>query len=282
MKWMGACLALALAMAPAVSRAEDKGTTKTSGQDRVTSDKQPMSAAMPMTEKDGERQGAAKSPAGETMTDARFVALMHHANQDEIEAGKLAQKKGKSSSVKSLGKTLVSDHTKADRDLLSAAKKAGITPEDSALTAKDKEEMKVDRNKMEQVEQMSGAEFDRAFGQVMAKGHEHVLSMVRDAKDQLRSQDLKAFADSATPVLERHKEMAEDAMRRGSEASAGKNQGRAPANLERGVTDTSSSNRAGKNPEGSRGDDSARSGAQNPETSGAQNPEKSGGQNPDK
>jgi putative membrane protein len=274
MKWMGACLAFALAMAPALLRAEDKGTTKTSGQDRVTSDKQPMSAAMPMTEKDAQKNTAATRSSDETMTDARFVALMHHANQDEIDAGKLAEKKGKSQSVKSFGKTLVSDHTKADHDLLSAAKKAGISPGDSALTTKDKEEMKVDKNKMEQVKRMSGAEFDKAFGQVMSRGHEHVLSMVRDAKDQLKSQDLKQFAERAIPVLERHKEMADDVMRQGSQASAAKNQGRASANLERRTTDTSSANRAGRNPEGSRGDDSARSGAQNPERSGAQNPHK--------
>src|SRR5512140_1364645 len=110
--------------------------------------------------------------------------------------------------------------------------------------------MKVDRNKMDQVKHMSGAEFDHAFGQVMTQGHEHVLSMVRGARDQLESQDLKQFADRTIPVLERHRDMAEDAMRRASEASAGKNQGRAPANLERGTTDTSSANRAGKNPEG--------------------------------
>jgi putative membrane protein len=259
MRWMGACVAFALALAPALARAEEKGTTRTSGQGKMAPDNQPMSASMPMSEKDAKK--ASKTSSGETMTDARFVAVMHHANQDEIEAGKLAEKNGKSASVKSFGKNLVSDHTKADQELLSAAKKAGITPGDSALTMKDKEEMKVDKNKMDQVKRMSGAEFDKAFGQVMSQDHERVLSMVRDAKDQLKSQELKQFADSTIPVLERHKDMADDAMHHGAD----KNQGRASDNLKRGTTDTSSTNRDGKNPEGNRGDDSAKSGAQNPD-----------------
>ncbi|HET7786305.1 MAG TPA: DUF4142 domain-containing protein [Myxococcales bacterium] len=264
MRWMGACVAFALALLPALAHAEDKGTTRTSGRSQVTSDKQPMSSAMPMTEKDAaaasKTQGASN---GEAMTDARFVALMHHANQDEIAAGKLAEKKGRSPDVKSFGKTLVTDHTRADHELMAAAKKAGISPGDSALTAKDKEEMKVDKNKMDQVKRMSGAQFDKSFGQVMSTGHEHVISMVREAKDQLKSQDLKTFADDALPVLERHKDLAEKAMRHGTEASAGQNQGRAPANLERGTRDTSKANDSGKNPEGNRGDESPRSGPQN-------------------
>ena len=262
MKWMGAWVAFSLAALPAVARAENKGTTRTTGQ--VTANKQPATIAMPATEKDAASRAQGASNA-EPMTDARFVALMHHVNQDEIAAGKLAGKQGKSAAAKSFGKELVTDHTKSDQDLLAAAKKAGIAPADSALTLKDKEQMKVDGKKMDQVKRMSGAEFDRAFGQVMSEGHEHVLSMVRDAKDQLHSRDLKTFADQTIPVLERHKDMAEDVLRRGSEASAGQNQGRTPAKLEHRIIDTSSANRAGNNPEGSRGDDSAKSGAQNPD-----------------
>jgi putative membrane protein len=270
MRWMGACVAFALAMVPALAHAEDKGTTRTTGQSQVTSDKQPMSTAMPMTEKEAastsRREDASSGEQAsnqEAMTDARFVALMHHVNQDEINAGKLAQKKGKSSAVKSFGKTLVTDHTKSDQKLLAAAKKAGITPRDSALTTKDKEQAKIEKNKMDELKHMSGARFDKGFAQVMSNGHEHVIKMVRDAKDELKSQDLKTYADNTIPVLEKHKDLADQVLHSRQEASAGENQGRTPPSVEHRITDTSKANHAGKNPEGNRGDESSKSGPQN-------------------
>ncbi|TMB08550.1 MAG: DUF4142 domain-containing protein [Deltaproteobacteria bacterium] len=84
---------------------------------------------------------AAKA-SDEKMTDARLVALLHHVNQDEIAAGKLAQQKGQSVDIKAYGKRLVTDHSSSDQEVMAAAKKAGISPSDSALTANDKEMMR--------------------------------------------------------------------------------------------------------------------------------------------
>src|SRR5204863_1319600 len=117
------------------------------------------------------------SASDEKMTDARLIAVLHQVNQEEIAAGKLAQQKGQSAAIKDYGKQLVQDHTKSDADVKAAAKKAGMSMSESALTQHDKEMMRVDKNKMDQLKRMSGAEFDRTFAQVMAKDHDHMISM---------------------------------------------------------------------------------------------------------
>ena len=210
-------MAFALAVAPALAHAEDKSTTKTTSKDAARTDANPMNT--PDTDKPGKKSAA----ADEKMTDARLVTLLHHVNQDEIAAGKLAQQNGQSADIQKYGKQLVEDHTKSDADVKAAATKAGISPSESALTAHDREMMRVDKNKMDQLKKMSGAEFDKTFAQVLAKDHDHMVSMLRDHKDDLKSPELKQLVDNTIPVLEQHKDMAEKAGR-----STPQPQGRSP------------------------------------------------------
>ena len=216
MKLIARGMAFALALLPALAHAEDKATPKQpTSKDAARTDANPMN-----TPNIGAK---ASSTADEKMTDARLVALLHEVNQEEISAGKLAEQKGHSAQVKEFGKQLVQDHTKSDTDVKAAAKKAGISMSESALSSHDKEMMKTDKNKMDQLKKMSGAEFDHTFAQVMSKDHDHMISMLRDHKDDLKSPELKQLVDNTIPVLEQHKDMAEKAQRNTQKA-----QGRSP------------------------------------------------------
>jgi putative membrane protein len=148
--------------------------------------------------------------ADDKWTDARLVTLVHHVNQEEIAAGKLAQEKGSSQQIKDYGRKLVSDHTRLDQDVLAAATKAGIRPNDSELSTQDKEMMRVDKRKMEQIRRLSGSEFDKAFAQEMSRDHDHMISMLRDAKKQV-SAPMRELIDSTIPVLQEHKDLADKA-----------------------------------------------------------------------
>src|SRR5688572_5605850 len=57
----------------------------------------------------------------------QIMAKLHHANQMEIDMGKLAAERAKSAEVKSYGARLVKDHTKADAKLNDLAKKHSVT-----------------------------------------------------------------------------------------------------------------------------------------------------------
>src|ERR1700710_490242 len=65
----------------------------------------------------GSAAWAADSPAT-----ADVLGKLHESNQKEIAMGKMAEKNGKSKEVTSFGKTLVKDHSAADKKVLSLAK----------------------------------------------------------------------------------------------------------------------------------------------------------------
>jgi putative membrane protein len=226
-------IASALLLAPALARADSTVRTDTKHAERT--------AGNPMNTPDTD---SAKAPK-EKLTDARLVTLLQHVNKDEIDAGRLAEKNGQSPEIQNFGKKLVADHTRSQNEVGAAAKKAGISPGESALTTHDREMMKIDKNKMDELKKMSGANFDKAFATVMANDHKHMISLLKDGKGDLRSDDLKTLVDNTLPVLEQHKDMAEDAS---SKLQRATNQGRAPRAIDR------SSNPA-------KPDDTARSGA---------------------
>ncbi len=250
-------VALALMLAPAFARAEEKSTTQTTSKDSARTAGNPMNT--PDTDKSA---SASSSSQDEKMTDARLVTLLQRVNKEEIAAGKLAEKRGKSAAIRKFGQTLIADHTKSEKEVAQAAKKAKVTPSDSALTTKDKEQEKVDKNKMDQLKQLNGAEFDKTFAQVMSNDHEHMIDVLKNGKGDLKSDDLKTLVDDTIPVLEEHKKMADDAASKVDRASTGSNQGRSPRSLDRSSGASSSSDSSGK---AKTGDDSARSGAQNPD-----------------
>jgi putative membrane protein len=166
----------------------------------------------------------------EKMTDERMIALLHHVNQDEIKAGQLAQKKGQSAEIKNYGMRLLADHTRSEQELMEAAKKAGIKPNQSALTAQDKEMLRVERKKMDQLEHMSGAEFDQAFAQEMSQGHDHMVSMLRHHQKQV-SAPVRELVDGTLPVLEQHKDLADKVAK--SVDRSGQNRARRPEPIKR-------------------------------------------------
>ncbi len=94
---------------------------------------------------------------------AAVLGQLHHSNQMEIEMGKLAQDKGQSKDVKSFGRTLVTDHTAADKKVVALAKQEKID-----LTAA-MPPMKNDQ--MAPLKAAVGAEFDRAFASAMLEDH---------------------------------------------------------------------------------------------------------------
>jgi putative membrane protein len=239
-------VALALLLVPAFARAEEKSTTQTTSKDAQ------RTGGNPMNTPDTDRSGSAKS-GQEKMTDARLITLLQKVNQDEIEAGKLAEKNGQSTEIKNFGKKLVADHTKSQKDVTAAAKKAGISPSDSALSTHDREMMKIDKNKMDQLKSMSGTDFDKGFATLMSNDHQHMVSLLKDAKSDLKSEDLKTLVDNTIPVLQQHKDMAEDAASKANRS----NQGRAPRTV--GTSSGSQSDSKART-----GDDSAKSGSTEP------------------
>ena len=132
---------------------------------------------------------------------AAVLGKLHHSNQMEIEMGKLAQEKGQSKDVKSFGKTLVTDHTAADKKVAALAKQEKID-----LTAA-MPPMKPD--KMAPLKTAVGAEFDKAFASAMLEDHTKDVDEAKAARDATTDVKLKSLLDATIPVLEKHRETAQ-------------------------------------------------------------------------
>jgi putative membrane protein len=155
------------------------------------------------------------------------LGKLHESNQKEIQAGKLAQEKAQSKSVRDYGKMLVTDHTAADKKVTALAKQMKIElpstpPKDSAL---------------EDVEKKTGAEFDHAFAQAMLDDHKKDVDEARTALENTKDPKLKKVLTAIVPKLEQHRDMAQKLVDSTGNAKAegetGAGQGARPTSTDR-------------------------------------------------
>jgi putative membrane protein len=141
----------------------------------------------------------AKAPQHPTATAAESQALneLHEANRAEIAAGKLAAKHAEAADVKQYGEMLVTDHTKADEQVMKLAKEKGVT----LARAKTTEN--------ETLHGQTGKDFDREFISMMVKDHQHAIAQAKDAESKASSDDMRALLKDTLPVLQKHLDRAQ-------------------------------------------------------------------------
>src|SRR5678810_685468 len=151
-------MTLALALAPAIAFAQSTSTTpKTDDKAAMESHSKMETPATTNKDDNTTRTVDSKNP-DQLMTDARIASILHKVNKAEIDAGKLAEKHGQSADVKDFGRMLVKDHTDADAKLTSLCKTSKIDLD--TLNGPDKDMLKVNDEKMDQVKKMKGGDFD--------------------------------------------------------------------------------------------------------------------------
>lgn len=207
-------------------------------------------------------------PSGDT---AAVLGKLHHANQMEIDMGKLAQEKGESKDVKAFGKALVKDHTAADKKVTALAKEQNVDL--SANTPS------MPMGKMDKLKGMSGAEFDREFAQAMLDDHQKDVDDAKAAQEKTTDPKLKKLLAATIPVLEKHRETARKLVASTS-GGATASTGRSPAGTAGAKTTEGSSAvpvRAGANPTAPGGGTPAPAAAGTPAGSSTQDRAPAGG-----
>jgi putative membrane protein len=137
--------------------------------------------------------------SGTGLTDADFVTKAATSGKAEVAIGKLGQEKGKNADTKKFADRVVTDHTKANDELMRAARDAGISiserPDDQS----------------EHVKHLRDASnFDKAFADHMVKSHEKGVDLFTRASKELKNEKLRAFAAKTLPTLKEHLQMAKD------------------------------------------------------------------------
>lgn len=134
--------------------------------------------------------------------DAMFLSTAAQANLGEVDAGRLAEQKASDSDVRKFGQHMVEDHTAANGELVSLARRKGIT----VPSETDSEHKKI----ASKLANLSGAEFDRKYMEAMVNGHQKVVALFEANSKSARDADIRAFAEGQLPTLRKHLKMARD------------------------------------------------------------------------
>ena len=158
----------------------------------------PGDEAMPPAYDDPATTG---TDAGAT-ADAGFYQQAMQGNRKEIAAGELAQQQAQDEAVKDYARMMVSDHTAMERQLAEAA---GIA--DAAAPAPD-------ASATADLEGKTGADFDRAYIDMMVADHEKTVALFEDAAQNAASEQARSLAANALPKLREHLERARELQQR--------------------------------------------------------------------
>ncbi len=128
--------------------------------------------------------------------DAKFATGAANAGLAEVAAGQLAGEKAMNPKVKAFAAMMVTDHTKANEELMAIAKTKNITLPNEPDA--DHQKTKAD------LAAKTGADFDKAYVDAMVSGHKKVVDMFEDASKNCKDADLKAFATKTLPTIKAH------------------------------------------------------------------------------
>jgi putative membrane protein len=134
----------------------------------------------------------------------KFSSAAAQGGLSEVELGRLAVQRGSNPAVKSFGQRMIEDHSRANDELKAIATKKNIDlPKD--LNSDQK-------SMMDKLSKLSGAEFDKEYMSDMVKDHEADAKEFENQANKGTDADIKAFAAKTLPMIQRHLQMARDAL----------------------------------------------------------------------
>jgi putative membrane protein len=138
------------------------------------------------------------------MSDMDFAKAAAEGGFAEVRFGELAEDKASNKTVKELAQRMVTDHTKADDSLKTAASKDDVSIP-SQLNAKD-------QATYVRLSQLSGTAFDRDYARDMVRDHETDIAIFRHEANDGKDASIKSFAAQTLPTLEDHLKLARQAL----------------------------------------------------------------------
>jgi putative membrane protein len=137
-------------------------------------------------------QGAQTAPDTQT-----FVKKASTANQFEIESSQAALKKSQNDSVKQFAQQMVDDHTKIGQDMKKVLQQANLQAPSPTL---DQEH----QQKIDKLQNASGAEFNKLYKQMQTQGHQQAVQLFTSYSQNGDNAQLREFASATLPMLKQH------------------------------------------------------------------------------
>ena len=123
-----------------------------------------------------------------SVKDKMFMKKAAKGGMMEVAMGKLADEKGQSDDVKSFGKRMVADHSKANDELkkIAAQKNAKLPTKEPSVSWSS----------------------DKAYMDAMVKDHEKDLAEFQEEAKSGSDPDVKKFADDTAKIVQEHLDLA--------------------------------------------------------------------------
>ena len=149
---------------------------------------------------------ATTGAAAQAPSDAQIASIVVTANQVDIDAGKLAESKGRAADVKSFAKQMITDHTGVNKQAVALVTKLKVTPEDNPTAQSLK---KGGEDNLKSLKALKGAAFDKAYVDHEVAYHEAVLDAIdKTLIPSAQNGELKALLVSVRPAFVGHLEHA--------------------------------------------------------------------------
>lgn len=133
--------------------------------------------------------------------DAKFVTTAAQSGMAEVRMGQLIAEGAQSKALRDFGQKLVTDHTKANQELIQLAASKGVSAPSQPAAKHEK--------MLESLSKLKGTEFDRSAQQHAMMHHQEDVQMFQQAISNLQDPELKAFAQKTLPTLQEHLKMAQ-------------------------------------------------------------------------
>ncbi len=133
---------------------------------------------------------------GVDQTTSDFMVKVADVGMTEVKLGHLAEDKSSNQRIKDFGAIMVKDHSNAGDELKSLANRKNVT---LPSAVGDDHQKKID-----DLSKKTGKDFDRAYIDAMADGHQSTVNDFEKASNNTKDADIKAWVDKTLPTLKMH------------------------------------------------------------------------------
>jgi putative membrane protein len=136
-------------------------------------------------------QAATNESGALSPSDRTFIKKAAKGGEMEVTMGNIAAQNAINADVKSFGQRMVTDHSKANEELMAIAEKKGV--------------------KLPTQEPSEKWTSDKVYIDMMAKDHEKDLAEFQKEASETNDPDLKQFAEQTAKVVQEHLDLAKEA-----------------------------------------------------------------------
>jgi putative membrane protein len=146
--------------------------------------------------------GTSSAPSAPNVSaaDRRFVQMAAESGISEVQASQLAESKSESSAVKDFAARMISDHSKANQQLMQIAGTRNISIPSGPDTA--------DTVTLQKLQALSGTQFNHWYIRTQVQDHVKAVALFKTEAANGMDPQLKQFAQQTLPILQMHLKMA--------------------------------------------------------------------------